>query len=324
MVRQRKIDKILVTGGAGFIGSEFIRRVISQRYKIVVVDNLSYSGDLKRIKSVYKDISFYKCDILSSSELEKIFKNEKIDIVIQFAAETHVDRSLKEVDNFIKTNILGTQNLIKLSLKYKPKKFVHISTDEVYGQSLKGRFKEDGIIKPHNPYAVTKASAEQLVRVAIESFGLNAVIVRPCNTYGLWQHPEKFIPVAILSILKGRKIPVYGQGVQIREWLHVSDCVRGILTVLDKGHLGEVYNIGSNVEKSNLETASILLKLMNRDEKLIHFVADRPGHDYRYGINSSKLRSLGWKPEINFLRGLKQTIEWYSDNLEWVNTKLDK
>ena len=223
---RRTIRKILVTGGAGFIGSEFIRQGVKRGYRLVVVDRLTYAGDLKRIKEVSKDIQFHKVDICSKKKLENVFLKGKFDGLVHFAAQTHVDRSLQDNTPFIRTNILGTQHLIDLSLKYGLKSFIHISTDEVYGQSLKGFFKESDPLKPRNPYAVTKTSGDLLVQAAIHTFGLPAIIIRPSNNYGPWQYPEKFIPVIILKSLKNQGVPVYGKGHQIREWLHVADCAR--------------------------------------------------------------------------------------------------
>jgi dTDP-glucose 4,6-dehydratase len=312
-MRQR-IRKILVTGGAGFIGSEFIRQGVRRGYHLDVVDRLSYAGDLKRIKEVIADIRFHKIDICSKKKLEGIFSKGKFDAVVHFAAETHVDRSIKDNTPFIRTNILGTQYLIDLSLKFGLKSFIHISTDEVYGQSLKGYFKESDPLKPRNPYAVTKASGEMLVQAAIHTFGLPAIIIRPSNNYGPCQYLEKFIPVAILKSLKNQSVPVYGRGLQIREWLHVEDCVRGIFLVLEKGKEGEIYNIGSNFEQRNIDTVKKILKLQSKREDLIRFVPDRPGHDYRYSVDCTKIHKLGWRPQLSFDEGIASTINWYKNN----------
>ena len=311
---RRTIRKILVTGGAGFIGSEFVRQSVGRGWRIVVVDCLSYAGDLRRIKEVSKGIRFYKTDICFKEKLDAIFKREKFDSLVHFAAQTHVDRSLQDNTPFISTNILGTQNLIDLSLKYGLKSFVHISTDEVYGQSLKGFFKESDPLKPRNPYAVTKASGELLVQAAIHTFGLPAIIIRPSNNYGPWQYPEKLIPVIISKSLKNQSVPVYGKGHQIREWLHVTDCAAGIMLVLEKGKPGEIYNIGSCFEQRNIETVKMILKFLGKKEDLIRFVPDRPGHDYRYSVNCAKICKLGWRPKVSFVDGIKSTIAWYKSN----------
>jgi dTDP-glucose 4,6-dehydratase len=310
------IRKILVTGGAGFIGSEFVRQGIKRGWQIVVVDRLTYAGNLQRIKEVARDIRFYKIDICSKAKLETVFQREKFDSLVHFAAQTHVDRSLADNAPFIRTNILGTQYLIELSLKYALKSFVHISTDEVYGQSLKGFFKESDPLKPRNPYSVTKASGELLVQAAIHTFDLPAMVIRPSNNYGPWQYPEKLIPVIISKSLKNQGVPVYGKGRQIREWLHVADCVAGIILVLEKGKLGEIYNIGSCFEQRNIDTVKTILKFLGKKENLIRFVADRPGHDYRYSVDCTKINKLGWRPRISFEDGIKSTIAWYKNNYQ--------
>lgn len=312
----RTIRKILVTGGAGFIGSEFVRRGVSLGYRLAVVDCLTYAGDLKRTNGVSKDIRFHKVDICSKAKLEAVFQREKCDALVHFAAQTHVDRSLKDNAPFIRTNILGTQNLIDLSLKYRLRSFVHISTDEVYGQSLKGLFKETDPLKPRNPYAVTKMAGELLVQTAINTFGLPGVIIRPSNNYGPWQYPEKLIPVVISRALKGQSVPVYGKGHQIREWLHVADCAQGIFLVLEKGKIGEIYNIGSCFEQRNIDTVKMILKLVAKKENLIRFVPDRPGHDFRYSVDCTKIGKLGWRPKVSFEEGLKSTVAWYTDRYQ--------
>ncbi len=294
--------KILVTGGAGFIGSEFVRQ-FHKNYKISVIDNLSYSGNLGKIHC-FKH-KFIQGDI---SKLESLDQ----DLIINFAAQTHVDRSIKDNHAFIQSNIIGVQVLIDLCLKHKVK-LIHISTDEVYGDSERGFFTEESPLRPNNPYSATKASAEHLIRAAVRTHGLNAIIIRPTNNYGLWQYPEKFIPVIITKALKNERIPVYGQGKQVREWLHVSDCVKAIQKILEKGVDGEIYNIGSGFEQDNLTTVKTVLRLMNKPESLIEFVPDRPGHDFRYSVDFRKLEELGWEPKISFEEGIKHTIEFYKN-----------
>lgn len=317
--------KMLVTGGAGFIGSEFVRQNAA-KFKILVVDKLTYAGDRERLKSVIKNIKFYKIDIAKPKQLELVFKKEKPSVVIHFAAQSHVDRSIANNLPFIESNVTGTQNLVDLSLKYRIKRFIHISTDEVYGDSKsnRSRFKETAPLLPNNPYSATKAAAEFIVRSAVRTYSLPAIIVRPANNYGPWQFPEKFIPVIILKALKNQPIPVYGQGRQIREWLHISDCARGILTIIKKGAVGEIYNIGSNFECDNLTTARTILEFMDKPESLIKFVKDRPGHDFRYGVNCMKIKKLGWSPEIKYSNGLKTTIDWYRHNSQWTHAKTRK
>jgi dTDP-glucose 4,6-dehydratase len=320
---RQKIHKILVTGGAGFIGSEFVRQGIRKGYRMVVVDKLTYAGDLARLRDVKNQFTFYKTDIANKKQLERIFKKEHPKFVVHFAAETHVDRSIhQDVAPFLQTNVQGTQNLIDLSRHYGIQKFVHLSTDEVYGASRKGLFFEDkSPLKPNNPYSASKAAAEFLVRAAIQTHHFPAVIVRPANNYGPWQYPEKFVPVILLKILNKQKIPVYGKGEQIREWLHVSDCAAGIVLILKKGKIGEIYNIGSYFEKKNLVTAKTILKLMKKPEDLIQFVKDRPGHDFRYSVDCTKIRKLGWRPKITFEKGMRETIAWSLKHVDWLKKK---
>lgn len=318
----KKIRKILVTGGAGFIGSEFVRQGVKNGQRLIVVDKLTYAGDLERLKEVRSKIKFYKIDIAHSGKLEGVFKKEKPDVVIHFAAETHVDRSIQNLQPFIDTNVTGTQNLINLSRQYKIQKFLHVSTDEVYGESKLGqKFKEEDPIKAKNPYSASKAAAEYLIRAAMHTFGFPAIIIRPANNYGPWQYPEKFIPVIILKTIHSQQIPVYGQGLQIREWLYVGDCAWAISLILDKGKIGEVYNIGSYFEKDNLTTARTILKMLGKSSDQIQFVKDRPGHDFRYSVDCAKLRKLGWKPETNFHDGMKTTIAWYMGHIGWLKKK---
>ena len=314
--------KILITGGAGFIGSEFVRQAVKKGQKIVVIDKLTYSGDLERLKEIKGKYTFYKTDICQKAKLEAVIKKEKPDQIVHFAAETHVDRSIQDPLPFIQTNITGTQNLIDLSLKYKVKKFVHISTDEVYGESQKGRFPETAALKPKNPYSATKAAAELMVRAAIKTHHFPAIIIRPANNYGPWQYPEKLIPVIILKALKNRKVPVYGKGKQIREWLHVADCAEGIHLIVKKGKIGEAYNVGTYFERENLVTVKTILKLLKKPASLIEFVADRPGHDFRYSVSYAKIKQLGWSPKITFATGIKQTVQWYLSHLNWMEGKL--
>jgi len=319
---RKKTPKILITGGAGFIGSEFVRQAVKGGQKIAIIDQLTYAGDLARLKEIEGQYTFYKTDISQKTRLEAIIKKERPQIIIHFAAETHVDRSLQDVGPFIRTNVTGTQNLIDLARKYKVKKFLHISTDEVYGESQKGRFLETAALRPKNPYSATKAAAELLIHAAIKTYQFPAIIIRPANNYGPWQYPEKLIPVIILKALKNKKVPVYGKGKQIREWLHVQDCAKGIHLILKKGKIGEAYNIGTYFERENLTTVKTILKLIGKPVHLIQFVQDRPGHDFRYSVNCARLKKLGWMPKITFSIGIKQTITWYLDHLPWMDKKM--
>ena len=317
-----KKEKILVTGGAGFIGSEFVRQVIKKGYKVIVIDKLTYAADLERLKDVRGRFKFYKADICSKKAVEDIFRENRPKIVVNFAAETHVDRSILESSPFIKTNIFGTRNLLDAAAKNNIKKFVHISTDEVYGDIKKGKFQENSPLNPSSPYSAAKASADLLVKAYMRTFNYPAIIIRPSNTYGPWQYPEKFIPVIIFKALKNEKIPVYAKGLNVREWLYVSDCADAILTIMKKGKTGEVYNLGSGIERKNIEVAKTILTILKKPHNLIEFVKDRPGHDYRYSLNSSKLRKqLNWGPETDFIKGIKKTVCWYRENIKWVEKK---
>lgn len=312
-------NPILVTGGAGFIGSEFVREATKRGYKTVVVDKLIYAGDLRRLEEVKGKYKFYKIDICNENKMEEIFKKEKPEILVNFAAQTHVDRSIVNPKSFIETNIKGTQILLDLAKKYKVKKFIHISTDEVYGEIKKGNFSEDSPLKPSNPYSASKAGADLLVKAYVRTYNLGAIIVRPCNNYGPWQYPEKLIPLTILKILKGEKIPVYGDGKNIREWLYVADCAKGILQILEKGKVGQIYNLGSGQERRNIEVVKEILKILNKSEKLVEFVGDRPGHDFRYRLNSEKVyKEIGWKAKIKIEEGLKKTVNWYIKHKDWI------
>ncbi len=315
-------SKILVTGGAGFIGSEFVRQGVARGYKVVVIDKLTYAGDLTRLQSVKGQIIFYREDICHFPKVADIIKKEKPKAIIHFAAETHVDRSILDPYPFIKTNIKGTQNLIDGVRKFHISKYLHISTDEVYGEIKKGEFNESSSLSPNNPYSATKASADCLIKAAIRTHRLPAILIRPTNNYGPWQYPEKFIPVIILKALKNKKIPVYGRGLNIREWLHVSDCIAAILLILEKGQIGETYNIGSPFEKRNIDVARLALQYLQKSSDLIQFVRDRPGHDFRYSLNYDKIKKLGWQPHIKFEQGLISTIAWAKNHIHWLEGKV--
>ena len=319
---RKKIHKILVTGGVGFIGSEFVRQGVRKGYKIVVVDKLTYAGDLERLKEVKGQFKFYKVDICNKARVSSIFKSEKPQVVVHFAAESHVDRSIQDSSPFIETNIKGTQVLLDLSLKYRLKKFIHLSTDEVYGEIKQGKFSESSPLRPNSPYAASKAAADCLIKSYIRTYKFPAIIVRPCNNYGPWQYPEKFIPLAIHRVLNNKRIPVYGKGLNRREWMHVSDCVKAILLVLSKGKVGEVYNIGSGQEKRNIDVAKKILRILNKPKASIQLVKDRPGHDFRYSINFLKMTKLEWRSVVDLEKGLKNTIDWYVNHRDWLNDKV--
>ena len=320
---RRKLRKLLITGGAGFIGSAFVKLLIRDSslrgQSLIIVDKLTYAGDLKRLKEVDGKFKFYKADICCKQNINRIFRNEKPDTVVHFAAESHVDRSINNASPFIDTNIKGTQVLIDASRKYGARKFIFISTDEVYGEISKGKFNEDSPIKPNSPYAASKAAADILTQAYIRTYNFPGIIVRPSNNYGPWQYPEKLIPLSILKILKGGKIPVYGKGKNVREWLYVDDCAKGIMSVMKKGKIGMIYNLGSAQERANIDTVKLLLKTLRVSQDRIEFVKDRLGHDLRYRLNSDRVKKeTGWKPEVNFEEGLKKTAEWCLLNKEWL------
>jgi len=308
--------KVLVTGGAGFIGSNFVRYLVKKHpeWNIIVLDALTYAGRKENLSDVWSKIKFIHGDIRKKEDVEKAVKD--VDVIVNFAAETHVDKSIIDSGSFVLTNVYGTYNLLEACRKFHIKKFVHISSDEVYGHILEGSFKEEDKLNPRNPYAASKAAADLLCRSYFETYNLPVVITRSTNNYGPYQHPEKFIAKTIIYALLNKPIPIYGSGEQVRDWLFVEDNCEAIELVLDKGENGEIYNIAGKEEMKNLEVVKTILKLMNKPESLIKFVKDRPGHDLRYSLNISKIEKLGWKPKTKFEDGIKKTIEWYVNN-EW-------
>ena len=315
--------KILVTGGAGFIGSNFIRYVLGARkdFRIVNYDKLTYAGNLANLESIsgHVNYSFVKGDVCDARTLEAAMRD--CGAVVHFAAESHVDRSIYEPAPVIQTNVTGTFVLLETARRLSVPRFVHISTDEVYGDLPPGAFADEAFpLRPNSPYSASKAGADLLVRSYVRTYGFPAMITRSSNNYGPYQFPEKFLPLMITNALDGKPLPIYGDGKQQRDWLHVEDNCRGILAVLEGGKAGEVYNIGGLQVEDNVSMAKQLLRLMGKDESLIHFVQDRPGHDRRYALNCRKIeRELGWKPEIPLNEGLQQTIEWYKDNRGWLD-----
>lgn len=316
--------KLLITGGAGFIGSEFVRQGIKRGYTIAVVDKLSYAGDFARLKEVERNIAFHKLDVTDRKSLEDVFKKEKPDAVVHWAAESHVDRSIADASPFLDTNIKGTQILLDISIKHGINKFINISTDEVYGDlGEDGQFFETTPLNPSSPYSVSKAAADMLGRAYHRTYGLPVITVRPSNNYGPWQYPEKLIPVIIMKALNNEKVPVYAKGENVREWLFVSDCAEAVFEILEKGQTGEIYNVGSGEEKRNIEVVKTILQILDKPEDLIEFVKDRPGHDFRYSLNSHKINEqIGWKIKVHFPEGIKKTVTWYRDNIEWVKSKV--
>ncbi|MBE2940081.1 dTDP-glucose 4,6-dehydratase [Anoxybacillus flavithermus] len=314
--------KVLITGGAGFIGSNFVNYMVKKypNYQIINLDALTYAGNLENVKEVENEPNyrFVKGDITNRELVESLFA-EGVDAVVNFAAESHVDRSITDPGVFVRTNIQGTQVLLDAAKKYGVKKYVQISTDEVYGTlGETGYFTETTPLAPNSPYSASKAGADLLVRAYHETYGLPVNITRCSNNYGPYHFPEKLIPLMIINALNDRPLPVYGDGLNVRDWLHVEDHCSAIDLVLHKGRNGEVYNIGGNNERKNIEVVKAILQYLNKPESLIAFVEDRLGHDRRYAIDATKIREeLGWQPRYTFEEGLKKTIDWYLENRSW-------
>lgn len=316
--------KVLVTGGAGFIGGNFVQYMVNKypEYHIYNMDLLTYAGDLTKHKKIEEkeNYHFVKADIADRKAIFELFEKEKFDYVVHFAAESHVDRSITEPEIFVVTNVLGTQVLLDASKQINVTKFLHVSTDEVYGEldfDPETFFTEETPLQPNSPYSASKASSDLLVRAYHETYGLPMNITRCSNNYGPYHFPEKLIPLTISRVLNEQKVPVYGDGKNIRDWLHVLDHCSAIDLVLHEGANGEVYNVGGHNERTNLEVVKTIIKTLGKSEELIEFVTDRLGHDKRYAIDPSKLEKLGWKPTYNFETGIAQTIQWYLDNKEW-------
>ncbi|ANY65362.1 dTDP-glucose 4,6-dehydratase [Paenibacillus sp. BIHB 4019] len=315
--------KLLVTGGAGFIGSNFILYMINKypEYHIINVDALTYAGNLENLRSIeqHPNYTFVKADITDKSAIEPLFA-AGLDAVLNFAAESHVDRSILHPEIFVQTNILGTQMLLDLSKQYQISKFVQVSTDEVYGTlGATGLFTEETPLAPNSPYSASKAGADLLVRAYHETFGLPVNITRCSNNYGPYQFPEKLIPLMIQNALQDKQLPVYGDGLNVRDWLYVEDHCSAIDLVLHKGRNGEVYNVGGNNERDNLHVVRKILQELGKPESLIAYVQDRLGHDRRYAIDADKIRNqLGWQPQFAYESGIKATIQWYLNNKEWM------
>jgi dTDP-glucose 4,6-dehydratase len=316
--------KLLVTGGAGFIGSNFILYMVNRypHYEIINVDLLTYAGNLANLRSVenHPHYRFVKADIADRAAMEPLFA-EGLDAVVNFAAESHVDRSILQPDLFVRTNVLGTQTLLDFAKRFRVGKFVQISTDEVYGAlGDTGYFTEETPLKPNSPYSASKAGADLLVRAYHETYGLNVNITRCSNNYGPYQFPEKLIPLMIRNALSDQPLPIYGDGLHVRDWLHVEDHCRAVDLVLHRGAPGEVYNIGGHNERTNLEVVKTILAELGKPETLIRFVQDRPGHDRRYAIDATKIRrELGWEPKYDYETGIRETIRWYLANRDWLN-----
>ncbi|MCX5678001.1 MAG: dTDP-glucose 4,6-dehydratase [Candidatus Omnitrophica bacterium] len=313
------MKRLLVTGGAGFIGSNFIRYMISKYpdYRIVNLDKLTYCGNLENLKDIekHKNYKFIKGDITDKALVEKLAGES--DIIINFAAESHVDRSIMDPGVFVTTNVFGTYTLLEAAKKAGVELFCQISTDEVYGSVESGSSGEDDPLEPNSPYSATKAAADLLARSYFVTFKLPVIITRSSNNFGPYQYPEKVIPLFITNLTAGKKVPLYADGMNKRDWLYVVDNCEAIDLVLHKGKIGEIYNIGIGGETTNLELTRMLLDVLGRDESYIEFVKDRPGHDKRYALDVSKLKALGWKPRHEFKTALELTVGWYKDNEAW-------
>lgn len=329
---------VLVTGGAGFIGSNFVKFMLDKYhdYQIINLDLLTYAGNLENLKEISNEVNytFIKGDIRDKDRIEEIFSAYEIDSVVNFAAESHVDRSIDEPEVFLTTNIIGTQVLLDVAKKhwkinpddkycreYKSGvKFLQVSTDEVYGElGSDGMFVESMPLMPNSPYSASKASADMVIRSYHETFGMPVNITRCSNNYGPYQFPEKLIPLIINNCMKEKDLPVYGDGMQVRDWLHVLDHCTALDAVLNKGVVGQIYNIGGNNEKANIEIVKLIIDSLGKSNDLIKFVKDRPGHDKRYAIDNTKITNmLGWSPNYTFEQGMKETIEWYLNNTDWI------
>jgi dTDP-glucose 4,6-dehydratase len=311
--------KLLVTGGSGFIGCNFIRHMIAKypSYDIINLDKLTYAGNPENLRDIEKSprYAFIKGDICDPSVVDAAMKNA--DQVVHFAAESHVDRSIAESSAFIRTNVLGTHTLLESALKHGIKKFVHISTDEVYGSILEGSFKETDILTPSSPYSSSKAGSDLLALSYHITHKLPVMVTRCTNNFGPYQYPEKLIPLFVTNLLESKKVPVYGTGKNVRDWIYVLDHCKAVDFVLHNGSPGEIYNIGGGAEKTNIEITNKVIGLLGKDQSVIEHVKDRPGHDLRYSLDCSKLMKMGWKPEYSFDEALRYTVEWYVENRPW-------
>ena len=313
--------RLLVTGGAGFIGSNFVRRIVDGTFsgisQVTVLDKLTYAGTLKNLEMLPENsFEFIRGDISDPGLVSDLVKRS--DAIVNFAAESHVDRSITGARDFIETNVLGVQNLLAAALTNEVKTFVQISTDEVYGTISKGSWDEDFPLLPNSPYSASKASADLICRSYHRTFGMDVRVTRCSNNYGPYQFPEKIIPLFITNLIEDKKVPLYGKGLNVRDWLHVDDHCQGIFAVLTSGKPGNIYNIGGGRELTNRELTDLILRKFSRDESSIEYVADRLGHDLRYSVSHEKItRELGYQPKIQFEEGLEQTIEWYKNNESW-------
>jgi len=313
--------RLLVTGGLGFIGSNFIRQMLEEHPgdSIVNLDKITYAGNPENLKDIAGDprYTFVRGDICDAEIVGSVFREYPIDAVVHFAAESHVDRSIEDASVFVRTNVLGTHVLLEAALNHGVKRFVHVSTDEVYGSIKTGSFRETDNLNPSSPYSASKAASDLLARSYYITHNLPVIVTRCTNNFGPYQYPEKLIPLFVTNLIEGKKVPVYGTGQNVRDWIYVLDHCRAVDFVLRHGEPGEIYNIGGGNEKSNLEITEGILRALGRDESMVEYVPDRPGHDWRYSLDSSKLRAMGWKPEFDFETALQATVRWYTENEWW-------
>jgi len=311
--------KILVTGGAGFMGSNFVRYILNKYpdYSVINFDKLTYAGNKENLADLTGNphYSFVQGDIANEVQVGKVMPG--VDVIVNYAAETHVDRSIMNPRDFLLTDVIGTYTLLEACRKNGIQKYIQISTDEVFGSIAKGKFTEKSPFEPNSPYSASKAGGDHLVRAYQVTYNVPTIVTHSCNFYGPYQYPEKLIPLFITNLLEGKKVPLYGDGKNIREWIYTEDHCSAIDFILHHGAIGEVYNIGTGNEKTNFEITQLLLKILEKGEEMIQYVKDRAGHDRRYAIDNSKLLALGWQPQVDFKEGLVKTAEWYKNNQAW-------
>ncbi len=319
MVREVRTLNILVTGGLGFIGSNFIRHMLEKYndYRVINLDKQTYAGNPENLKDIENNLnySFVRGDICDPAIVDKVM--QKADQVVHFAAESHVDRSIEDASAFVRTNVLGTFTLLESARKYKVSRFIHISTDEVYGSRERGSFKEKDRLTPSSPYSSSKAGSDLLAQSYYITHKLPVIITRCTNNFGPYQYPEKLMPLFITNLLENKKVPVYGTGKNVRDWIYVPDHCKAVDFVLHNGIPGEIYNIGGGAERSNIEITKKIIEILGADESMIEYVEDRKGHDFRYSLNCTKLHKLGWAPEHGFNEALESTVRWYAQNQWW-------
>ncbi|MBD3238749.1 MAG: dTDP-glucose 4,6-dehydratase [Candidatus Moranbacteria bacterium] len=319
--------KLLITGGAGFMGSNFIHYLLNNYpdYQIVNFDKLTYAGNLDNLSHVEnnKNYQFIQGDIASQADLKKL-KKHKFDALVNYAAETHVDRSILSPLEFSHTNALGTHELLEFTRRGQAKKMIQISTDEVFGETQTKEFFEDSPMRPNSPYSASKAAGDLMCAAYVRTFKTPVIVAHSCNFYGPYQYPEKFIALSVTNLIQGKKIPIYGSGSNVREWIYTQDHCRAIDLLLHQAETGRVFNIGTQERFTNLEIAEIILKKFNLDKSRLEFIQDRPGHDFRYAVNSDKLKKLGWQPQTKFMQGIEQTIKWYQEHQSWWRKLQDK